>query len=215
MSGSAEQKGRFITFEGGEGAGKSTQIRLLADALTRRGIGHVVTREPGGTAGAEALRALILSPDHPWGARAEALLFAAARADHAANLIRPAIAAGQWVLCDRFLDSSRAYQGGAGGLADDDVLTLHRIGSEGLLPDRTLLFELDPAEAARRAAMRDGDAADRIGAKGEAYHARVRDRFRELAAGDPDRFATVDASGSPEEVHVRVLKALQLMLETS
>jgi dTMP kinase len=126
--------GRFIAFEGGEGAGKSTQARLLAEALRRRGVEVVVTREPGGTAGAEAIRALLLSTEgEGWGARAEALLFAAARADHVERLIRPALARGAWVICDRFLDS-RAYQGGGGGLSDDDIRTLHRIGSEDCCP---------------------------------------------------------------------------------
>lgn len=204
---------RFVTFEGGEGAGKSTQIRLLAHALDERGVSHVVTREPGGTRGAEALRALLLDGSYDWGARAEALLFAAARADHVANLIRPALASGKWVLCDRFLDSSRAYQGGAGGLEDDDLLTLHRIGSDGLLPDMTLLLELDPRTATERASARDGDGADRIGAKDEVYHAKVRDRFGELAARDPARFARIPGEGSPDAVHERVLTALAPLLE--
>jgi hypothetical protein len=124
--------GRFIVFEGGEGAGKSTQARLLAQALAARGIRAVLTREPGGTPGAEAIRNLLLSTQgEGWGARAEALLFAAARADHVERLIRPTLARGEWVICDRFIDSSRAYQGGGNGLSDADVMTLHAIGSEG------------------------------------------------------------------------------------
>lgn len=201
-------RGKFITFEGGEGAGKSTQIALLAEALRGRGLDPVVTREPGGTPGAEALRGLLLSPEFAWGARAEALLFAAARADHVANLIEPALAAGQWVLCDRFLDSSRAYQGGAGGLDDSDITALHRVGSGGLLPDRTVLLELDPAKAAHRASQRDGDGADRIGAKDAAYHAQVRKRFATLAEGEPERFVRIDGEGSAEEVHARIWAAI-------
>ena len=128
-------RGRFIAFEGGEGAGKSTQARLLASALQTRGLEVVVTREPGGTPGAEAIRALLLdTAGEGWLPRAEALLFAAARADHVERLIRPALEAGQWVICDRFIDSSRAYQGGGSGLTDADLLDLHRIGSGGLLP---------------------------------------------------------------------------------
>ena len=200
--------GRFITFEGGEGAGKSTQIALLAKALDARGIGHVVTREPGGTPGAEALRGLLLSPDYHWGARAEALLFAAARADHVANRIRPALEAGQWVLCDRFVDSSRAYQGGAGGLDDADLMALHRIGSEGILPDRTILIALDPEEASHRAKTRDGGGGDRIGAKDADYHARVREGFAHLAENDPERFLCIAGEGSPEQVHARIMQAL-------
>lgn len=206
--------GRFITFEGGEGVGKSTQIALLAKTLSERGIEHIVTREPGGTAGAEALRALLLAPDHDWGDRAEALLFAAARSDHAEKLIRPAMDAGKWVLCDRYLDSSRAYQGGAGGLGDSDILELHRIGSDGLLPDLTILLELDPQEAANRADARDAGAADRIGAKTSAYHADVRACFRALGDADPGRFAIVLADGSAEDVHGRVLAAVDAMAET-
>ncbi|RVQ69153.1 dTMP kinase [Croceicoccus ponticola] len=204
--------GRFITFEGGEGAGKSTQIAMLADALSLRGVPHVVTREPGGTPGAEALRNLLLNDAFDWSARTEALLFAAARADHVANLIRPALADGQWVLCDRFVDSSRAYQGGAGALGDEQVMTLHRIGSEGLLPDRTLLLELDADEAARRAIVRDGGGGDRIGARDAAYHARVGQRFRQMADAEPDRFVSVDAGGSADEVHARIIAALEPVL---
>ena len=125
-------RGKFIAFEGGEGAGKSTQAHLLAAALDARGIPCVVTREPGGTPGAEAIRALLLGTEgQGWHPRAEALLFAAARSDHVARLIVPALEAGQWVICDRFVDSSRAYQGGAGGLSDADVMALHRVGSQG------------------------------------------------------------------------------------
>lgn len=201
--------GRFIAFEGGEGAGKSTQARLLAEALRRRGVEVVVTREPGGTAGAEAIRALLLSTEgEGWGARAEALLFAAARADHVERLIRPALARGAWVICDRFLDSSRAYQGGGGGLSDGDIRTLHRIGSKGLLPDLTLLLELPADEAGRRLALRDTNGADRIGGRAAAYHARVAGAFRRFAEEEPTRFARIDAAGSPEAVHDRIVAAL-------
>jgi len=205
--------GRFISLEGGEGAGKSTQLRRLADALGDRGIDVVVTREPGGSAGAEAIRGLLLEGDAGrWSPAAEALLFAAARADHVAKTIRPALAAGQWVLCDRFLDSSRAYQGGAGGLADADILTLHRVGSGGLLPDRTLLLALAPQEAAARSAARDVAGADRIGGRDAAYHAGVAAAFAGFAATDPARFRMVDASGSPEAVTAKLLAALADLL---
>ena len=138
-------RGRFIAFEGGEGAGKSTQSRLLAEALRARGIAVLLTREPGGTPGAEAIRGLLLDPPgEGWGAEAEALLFAAARADHVARAIRPALEAGTWVISDRFVDSSRAYQGGGGGLSDADVLALHQVGTGGLLPDLTVLIEVAP-----------------------------------------------------------------------
>jgi dTMP kinase len=196
--------GRFIVFEGGEGAGKSTQARLLAEALAARGIEAVQTREPGGTAGAEAIRNLLLSMEGAgWGARAEALLFAAARADHVERLIRPALARGAWVICDRFLDSSRAYQGGGSGLSDADLMTLHRIGSEGLLPDCTVLLEIDAALA------------DRIGGRDAAYHARVAQAFAGYAAAEPLRFARIAADGTPDVVASRVLGALNRWLPPS
>lgn len=201
--------GRFIVFEGGEGVGKSTQSRLLAEALRTRGLEVVTTREPGGTPGAEAIRAMLLDRQGPgWGARAEALLFAAARADHVEMLIRPALARGAWVVCDRYLDSSRAYQGGGSGLEDADILTLHRIGSAGLLPDCTVLLTLDPAEAARRVETRDAGALDRIGGRAADYHARVAAAFERYAEAEPERFAVIAAEGAPDEVHARVLAAV-------
>jgi len=201
--------GRFIALEGGEGVGKSTQLRLLADALRARGMTVVTTREPGGTPGAEAIRAMVLDPaGESWGPRAEALLFAAARADHVDGLIRPALARGDWVLTDRYLDSSRAYQGGGSGLDDADILALHRIGSGGLLPDRTVLLELDPALTALRLAARDLGQSDRIGGRDTAYHARVAAAFARFAQADPARFARIDADGTPDAVHARVLAAV-------
>lgn len=213
MSATANPKGRFIALEGGEGAGKSTQARLLAEALRARGHEVVVTREPGGTPGAEAIRGLLLDGvagdgGESWNPRAEALLFAAARSDHVHRLIRPALARGAWVVCDRYLDSSRAYQGGGGGLSDAEVLALHEVGSDGLLPDRTVLIEVDPAEAEARLARRDGAAGDRIASRGSAYHARVGDAFRAFAEAEPTRFAVVDGNGSPEATHRLVLAAL-------
>lgn len=201
--------GRFIAFEGGEGAGKSTQVRMLAAALEARGTSCVVTREPGGTPGAEAIRALLLGTEgEGWNPRAEALLFAAARSDHVERLIRPSLVRGQWVICDRFVDSSRAYQGGAGGLSDADVLALHQVGSAGLLPDLTLLIEVSPQVAAARTAARDGDAPDRIGGRDAAYHARVATAFARLAEAEPHRFARIDGDGDPQAVHAEVLRAL-------
>lgn len=203
--------GRFIAFEGGEGAGKSTQCRLLAEALGARGIACVVTREPGGTSGAETIRDLLLSTEGDgWGARAEALLFAAARSDHVERLIRPALAAGRWVICDRFVDSSRAYQGGGAELDDADILALHRIGSTGLLPDLTLLIEVSPGLVARRLAARDGGASDRIGGRSAQYHAGVAARFAAMAAAEPGRFARIDGDGTPTETHAVILQALGL-----
>lgn len=206
-------RGRFVALEGGEGAGKSTQARLLGETLHAGGKEVVLTREPGGTPGAEAIRALLLGTDgEGWGPRAEALLFAAARADHVERLIEPALVAGKWVICDRFVDSSRAYQGGAGGLADDDVLALHRIGSKGLLPDLTLLIEVPEAEVAQRLQVRDGGDADRIGGRGSVYHGRVAEAFRRFAASEPGRFARIDGSGDAEAIHQRILAAMAPML---
>ena len=206
-------RGRFIVFEGGEGAGKSTQARLLADALRARGIDALQTREPGGTPGAEAIRQLLLDAEgEGWNARAEALLFAAARADHVARLIRPALERGAWVVCDRFLDSSRAYQGGGGGLDDADILALHRIGSEGLLPDLTLLIEAPDAQIEERLARRDGGENDRIGGREAAFHARVRAAFARLAAAEPGRFARIDGSGPVETTRAAILEAIEPLL---
>lgn len=207
-------RGKFIALEGGEGAGKSTQARLLADALGRRGIEAVVTREPGGTAGAEAIRSLLLdAAGEGWNPRAEALLFAAARSEHVDRLIRPALAEGKWVICDRFIDSSRAYQGGAGGLADEDILALHRIGSEGLLPDLTMLIEVPPEIALARTTRRDGGASDRIGGRDEGYHRAVATTFATLADAEPARFARVDGSGSRERTHEQILAAVDRLSE--
>jgi len=202
-------RGRFIVFEGGEGAGKSTQACLLADALRTRGIEALLTREPGGTPGAEAIRALLLDPPgRGWPAEAEALLFAAARADHVAQAIRPALEAGSWVISDRFIDSSRAYQGGGGGVPDAEILELHRIGSRGLLPDVTFLLEAAPDQIARRLARRDGGESDAIGGRDAAYHADVAAAFARLAESEPARFVRIDGMGAIEETHGRILAAL-------
>ena len=207
------KRGKFIAFEGGEGAGKSTQVWYLQRALESRGIDCVVTREPGGTPGAEAIRALLLGTEGDgWHARAEALLFAAARSDHVERKILPALDAGQWVICDRFVDSSRAYQGGAGGLSDADVMALHQVGSQGLLPDLTVLIEVSPAIAAARASARDGGAVDRIGGRDEAYHARVAAAFVQFADAEPARFARVNGDATANEVAESVLSAIEPLL---
>jgi len=206
-------RGKFITFEGGEGAGKSTQAGLLADALRARGMDVVVTREPGGTPGAERIRGLLLSKEGDgWNPRAEALLFAAARSDHVERLIEPSLAAGSWVVCDRFIDSSRAYQGGGGGMDDAGIMALHAIGSQGLLPDQTLLIKVSPDVAARRLAERDGDDADRIGSREDTYHARVAAAFDKFARAQPGRFARIDGNGTPEATHAQVMEALAHLL---
>ncbi len=205
--------GRFIAFEGGEGAGKSTQARLLAEALRAKGHTVVTTREPGGTPGAEAIRSLLLGPPgaEGWTAEAEALLFAAARADHVAHLIRPALARGEWVICDRFVDSSRAYQGGAGGLGDPAILALHAFGSGGLRPDRVILLEADEAALAQRLAAR-GAEADAIEGRPADYHRAVAAAFRSIAESDPQGFAPIDATGTPQAVHARIMGAIADLL---
>ncbi len=202
-------RGKFITLEGGEGVGKSTQAVRLADALRTRGVEVVVTREPGGTAGAEAIRTLLMTGSvDRWSARAEALLFAAARADHVEKIIGPALERGAWVICDRFIDSTRAYQGGAGGVSDDDILSLHRIGIGDLMPDRTLLMMLPVAQAAARASERAQGNDDRFGARDVNYHARLNTAFEYFANAEPERYRIIDASGSPDHVTKALNKAL-------
>lgn len=200
-------RGRFITLEGGEGVGKSTQIRALAEALEAAGIETVTTREPGGSAGAEAIRTLLMEgSDDRWDARSEALLFAAARADHVARTIRPALTRGAWVLCDRFVDSSRAYQGGGGGITDTDIMTLHGVGAKGLLPDLTFLLTVSPNEAARRLTARGGS--DRMGSKPADYQARLAARFVEMARAEPHRWRIVDADAPAEKITAAIMRGL-------
>lgn len=206
-------RGKFIVFEGGEGTGKSTQARLLQMTLARAGCETILTREPGGTANAEAIRALLLQTDgEPWNPRAEALLFAAARSDHTEALIRPALNDGTWIVCDRFVDSSRAYQGAAGGLGDEAIKTLHRFGSGNLLPDLTLLIEVPPDTAAQRLAQRDKGASDAIGGRGAAYHAKVANGFRTICDGEPDRFARINGEGPIDAVQARIAAAVTAAL---
>lgn len=204
-------RGRFITLEGGEGVGKSTQVKALAEALRARGIDVLVTREPGGSEGAEKIRELLLGGgEDRWGARSEALLFAAARADHVERVIRPALEEGRWVLSDRFVDSSLAYQGGAGGLGIETVREINAFGIHGEYPDRTLVLISD--EGSGRARERDSGASDRIGGRSDEYHRKVEAAFRIIAAEEPERVRLVDASGSPEEVTKRLLTAVEGLL---
>ena len=205
------QSGKFISLEGGEGAGKSTQVRALAKALRERGIEVVETREPGGSDGAERIRELLLTgPDDRWSPRAEALLFAAARTDHVDKVIRPALQAGKWVLSDRFIDSSLAYQGGAGALGIEAVRTVNAFGIGDGFPDRTLVLTLD--EGADRARARDADGSDRIGGRSDDYHRKVLAAFQIVAAEEPQRVRLVDASGPPEDVTRRLLGAIEDLL---
>ena len=201
------ERGRFISLEGGEGAGKSTQVRALTQALQKRGLDVLMTREPGGSEGAEKIRELLLGgSEDRWTARSEALLFAAARADHFERTVAPALNAGRWVVCDRFVDSSLAYQGGAGGLGIEVVRELNAFAIGGHFPDRTLILVLD--EGGERARARDSEGSDRIGGRGADYHHRVEMAFRMIAAEEPERVRLVDASGSPDEVTQRLLDAV-------
>lgn len=205
------ERGRFIALEGGEGVGKSTQVKALAEALREQGIDVLVTREPGGSEGAEKIRELLLGGvEDRWEARAEALLFAAARADHVARTIRPALEAGKWVLSDRFVDSSLAYQGGAGGLGIETIREINAFGLEGCYPDRTLILTLD--EGSERARSRDNGASDRIGGRSDEYHRKVDAAFHIIAAEEPERVQLVDASGAPEQVTDRLLEAIEALL---
>lgn len=195
--------GRFLSFEGGEGVGKSTQLKALGERLRALGIDHVVTREPGGTAGAEAIRELLVTGAvERWSVRAELLLMTAARLDHLERLIEPALARGAWVLCDRYVDSTRVYQGLAGGLglAMVDRLQLDLLALR--QPDLTLLLDL-PVETGlqRRAAAGQ---AGRFEAKGQSFHESVRRGFLSLAELEPERIRTVDATGDPTVIAAEI-----------
>jgi dTMP kinase len=205
------ERGLFITLEGGEGVGKSTQVRALAGALKLRGIDVLVTREPGGSDGAEAIRELLLAGDDDrWGPQAEALLFAAARADHVRKTIQPALEAGKWVVSDRFVDSSLAYQGGAGGLGIETLREINAFAIGGWFPDRTLVLTLE--DGVERARARDTEGSDRIGGRSADYHHKVETAFRLIAIEEPERLLLVDASGSQGEVTKRLLDAIQDLL---
>lgn len=197
-------RGRFITLEGGEGAGKSTQIRLLADALRRAGIGVVTTREPGGSPGAEVVRDLLVNGDPGrWLPVSEAMLLSAARHDHVMRTIRPALDAGQWVLCDRFADSTMAYQGFGHGLDRAMLTTLRDIAVAGTMPDLTLILDVDPAQGLARAAARRGGE-DRYERMQAAFHERLRDGYQAIAKAEPERCALIDASVGIEAIQLSI-----------
>ncbi|TYR31118.1 dTMP kinase [Mesorhizobium microcysteis] len=208
-------RGIFITFEGGEGAGKSTQILALAEAL--RGLGHevLVTREPGGSAGAEAVRHVLLSgAAEPFGPGMEALLFAAARSDHVEQLIRPAVERGAIVLCDRFMDSSRVYQGVTGDLDPRFMEALEAVAINGMVPDLTLVLDLDAKEGLRRATARRGtDGADRYEKETLAVHRRRREAFLSIARAEPDRCVVVDATRGRDDVAEAIAEAVYQLLD--
>lgn len=204
--------GRFITVEGGEGAGKSTHAARLAARLRALGLDVVETREPGGTPGAEAIRALLLGgAAGRWSPTVEALLLNAARADHAERLIRPALMRGAWVICDRWLDSTLAYQGGPDGVPAATLKALHQVATGGLTPDRTLLLDLPVAQGLARAGGRGG-APDRIGGRDAAFHDGVRTAFLALARAEPGRIVRIDAARAPEAVAADVWAAVTPLL---
>ena len=209
-------RGRFITFEGGEGAGKSTQIRLLAERLDATGLRTVVTREPGGSPGAEIMRHLVLSGmGKLLGSATESLLFAAARADHVKLVIAPALEQGMWVLCDRFADSTRAYQGYAGEVDPKFLDALERVTIGNLKPDLTIILDLPIETGMRRAAERRGKGApDRFESEAAGFHQKLRDAFRQIAEREPDRCVLIDAEGEPAIVAGRVWTALRDRLLT-
>jgi dTMP kinase len=195
--------GRFVTFEGGEGAGKSTQAKRLADALTAAGIEVLVTREPGGTEGAEAIRKLLVQgPPERWLALTETLLVLAARHDHVRRQIEPALTAGQWVICDRFSDSTRVYQGIAGRVGPPLVDRLHQAVFGDLAPDLTLILDVPVPLGLRRRAHAPG--ANRFERKDKGFHETVRQGFLDLAKAEPQRCRAIDAAGTVAEVAARV-----------
>lgn len=200
---------RFIAFEGVDGAGKGVQSRALRDWLRASGFEVLLTREPGGSPGAEEIRGLLVSGEADrWDAMTELLLINAARRDHLRKTIEPALAAGTWVISDRYADSSRAFQGVAGGLGLELVDSLHRLVTDDCNPDLTLVLDLDPAVSLERAGKR-GEGEDRFEKKGLAYQEQVRAGFRQLVERDPERHVLIDATGSVEDVAARIRRALQ------
>ena len=205
-------RGRFITFEGGEGAGKSTQVQRLAARLSTGGREVVSTREPGGSPGAESIRDLVLRGDADrWSPVTETLLMYAARRDHVERVIRPALARGAWVVCDRFADSTRAYQGAAGGTAPELIAALETHILEDTRPDLTLVFDLPVEVGLARAYARAG-AEMRFESKGAAFHERLRAAFRAIAAAEPERCAVIDATQSMDAVESAVWATIQSRL---
>jgi dTMP kinase len=208
-------RGKFITFEGGEGTGKSTQAGLLANKLESLGLSVLLTREPGGSPGAEIIRHVLLSgAAKPLGADAEAMLFAAAREDHVRCTIAPALAAGKWVVCDRFADSTRVYQGALGQVDRRLIKGLERVSIGDLSPDLTLILDV-PVDVAleRRALRRGGAAPDRFEAENVEFHQKLREAFRALAAEEPERCVIIDASVPRVQVAKDIWDTVQAKLE--
>jgi len=204
--------GRLITFEGGEGAGKSTQVALLAEALRSRGVTVVTTREPGGSEGAEAIRALLVSGETGrWDGITEALLHFAARRDHLLRTVWPALERGEWVICDRFADSTLAYQGFGHGLPAETIASLYRIAVGRFVPDLTLILDLPVEDGLKRAGTRGGGE-DRYERMGLSFHQRLRQGFLGIAADNPRRCAVIDAVPAPDIVHRAVFATVEARL---
>ena len=200
----------FITFEGGEGAGKSTAIKRIVEKLTSEGYEIVLTREPGGTPIAEEIRNVILDKKNTaMDPRTEALLYAASRRQHLVEKVIPALKEGKLVLCDRFLDSSLAYQGGARGIGIDTVYNMNLFATEGMLPDLTILFDIKPEEGLARIAANSQREVNRLDVEKLTFHNKVRDSFHELAKKFPERCVIVDASKTPDEVFADAYKAIE------
>jgi len=207
----ASGRGKFISFEGGEGSGKSTQIRMLADRLDAEKFRAVVTREPGGSPGAEIIRHVVLSGmGKLLGPEAETLLFAAARDDHVRPVIQPALAQGIWVLCDRFFDSTRAYQGRLGQVSPSVLNAMQRVTIGDLKPDLTFILDVPVEIGLKRAAARRGKGApDRFEGEDVKFHQDLREAYKQIAAEDPQRCVLIDATAAPDAVSARIWKALR------
>ncbi len=210
-----EQPGRFITLEGGEGAGKSTLAKALAERLAALGLAVELTREPGGSPKAERIRdALLAGRIKPYGAFAEALMFSAARIDHVDSRIRPALARGAWVICDRFIDSTRVYQGSVGAVPAGKLAALEAVAIAGLMPDLTFILDLAPETGLARAARRrrPGEASDRFESETLLFHRRLRQAYLDIAAAEPGRCVVLDASQTPEVLAAAAWDALSSRL---
>jgi dTMP kinase len=210
-------RGRFITFEGGEGTGKSTQADMLAKRLRNFMISVVQTREPGGSLGAEIIRHVLLSgAAKPFGPDAEAVLFAAARADHVLTTIRPALDRGRWVICDRYIDSTRVYQGALGQVDPRVIKGLERLTAGDLIPDVTFVLDVDPEVGlARAAARRKSGTADRFERETIEFHQKLREAYRDITAANPERCVLIDAQGGPQEISEQIWKVVDRRLDPS
>lgn len=207
-------KGIFITFEGGEGSGKTTMMARLSEYLSGKNIPYLITREPGGIDIAEKIRSIILNPEHTaMDARTEALLYAAARRQHLVEKVIPALEEGQIVLCDRFVDSSLAYQGYARGLGIEEVRSINLFATEGLAPDLTLYFDVDPDIGLARIAANQGREFNRLDMENRLFHDKVRAGYLELVENEPERIKVIDASLSPDEVFCSIIANLGCVIK--